>query len=82
MKKQILVSLALVLSAQSAFAEEQQMDMPSPQIDAADMLAPVALDKHAELAAQTRMDDAMEELNEKLSRDLEAKFSQRFASVD
>jgi len=83
MKKQLIIALATGLISSAGFANEDQQQT---QLLASNALVPAALDKQAEMAAQMRLDDAMDRLNEELerdlSRDMEAKVDKTIASAD
>jgi len=82
MKKQIIAALALGLASTLSLAEEADSRATDMVVKAEKMLVPVALDRQAEIIAQSRMDDAMDRLNAKFSQDMDDKFSSRVASVD
>ena len=82
MKKQIIAALALGLASTLSLAEEADSRATDMVGKAEKMLVPVALDRQAEIIAQSRMDDAMDRLNAKFSQDMDDKFSSRVASVD
>ncbi|MEM8498399.1 MAG: hypothetical protein AAF542_10285 [Pseudomonadota bacterium] len=69
MKKQLIAALAFGLISSVGFAAEDQQ-LAQTQLLASNTLVPVALDKQAEMAAQMRLDDAMDRLNEELERDM------------
>ncbi len=81
MKKQFVAVLALgFASAMSVAQEEESKTAEAVQLDK--ILVPVALDRQAEIIAQSRMDDAMDRLNAKYSQDMDAKFDSSVASAD
>ncbi|MFK8019018.1 MAG: hypothetical protein AB8B86_04545 [Pseudomonadales bacterium] len=82
MKKHIVAALALGLASTLSLAEEADRPAADRVVKADKMLVPVALDRQAEIIAQSRMDDAMDRLNAKFSQDMDDKFSSRVASVD
>ncbi len=90
MKKHVRALLAgafsfSVLTASTASADEQTAPALSkvekaPQTQ---LVAPLSLDKHAELLARDRMRNAQERLSEAYERDLEQRLTtRRVASVD
>ncbi|MFK7730736.1 MAG: hypothetical protein AB8B48_03860 [Pseudomonadales bacterium] len=85
MKKQLVAAMALGLISSTGFAAEDQQ-IAQAQLLASNTLVPVALDRQAEMAAQMRLDDAMDRLNEELerdlSRDMEAKVDKTIAAAD
>ncbi len=80
MNKHILFALTLIAASANCFAAdaEQAAVMTLALYDGsqAQLLQPVALDKHTEAAAEQRVDMLVDALNEKLSKQLEAKFAQ------
>lgn len=85
MKKQLIAALAFGLISSAGFAAEDQQ-IAQTQLLASNALVPVALDKQAEMAAQMRLDDAMDRLNEELerdmNRDMEAKVDKTIAAAE
>lgn len=85
MKKQLIAALASGLISSAGFATEDQQ-IAQAQMLASNTLVPIALDKQAEMAAQMRLDDAMDRLNEELerdmNRDMEAKVDKTIAAAE
>ena len=85
MKKRLVAAMALGLagsltSTLATAQEEESQSTNAVQVDK--ILVPVALDRQAEIIAQSRMDDAMDRLNAKYSQDMEDKLNSSVASAD
>lgn len=81
MKKQIVAALVLGLASTISMAQdEERQTAKAVKLDK--VLVPVALDRQAEIIAQSRMDDAIDRLNAKYSRDMDNKFDSSVASAD
>lgn len=82
MNKHILFALTLIAASANSFAADPEqgpvVTLALYNGNEAQLLQPVALEKHTEEAAEQRVDMLVEALNEKLSKQLEAKFVEDF----
>lgn len=79
MNKYVFFALALIGASANGIAAESKeapkMTLALYDGSQAQLLQPVALDKQTEEAAEKRVNIAVDALNEKLSKQLEAKFA-------
>ena len=79
----VFCALGSSLSCSIALAaDDGSQSNEALQINADKLIAPLMLDSQAEQAAQSRMDDAMARVNEKMNKQFEMRFNEQLASVD
>lgn len=83
MKKTLSIVALMLASAGGIAAEQQENALAPTEPQTQEVLRPsIKLDEQAELMTQRKTDDAMQRINDEISREMDEKLSERYAASD